>query len=170
MDERRLGPRGPLVSEVGICPADGPSRPAVVERALALGCRLFWSSAPVPGAMTLPSLGGFGAVRYNLRDQKAAHAEIARLSKAGQGVVAVHVLGGGDLATPPPGLGSLAGPGRTFVQAAIQFVLANEKVSCAVIRVSNPDHVEEVLRAPDAAPLRGSELELIFETWANRFD
>ena len=170
MDERRLGSRGPRVPELGICPGEGPLRQAVVERALALGGRLFWSSTPVPGALTLPSLGGFGTVPYNLRDQKPANAEIARLAKAGEGVVAVHVLAGGALASAPPGLQSLARDGRTFVQAAIQFVLANDKVSCAIVRLTDPAHVEEVLAAPDAPPLKGSELELIFETWANRFD
>ena len=60
-------------------------------------------------------------------------------------------------------------PGRTFVQAAIQFVLANESVSAALVRVADPSQLEELLSAPEAEPLSGSDLEQIFEHWSNRF-
>ena len=61
-------------------------------------------------------------------------------------------------------------PGRTLAQAAVQFVLANESVSSAMIRVSTAAHLEEIVSAPDAAPLTGQDLEQIFELWANRFE
>jgi aryl-alcohol dehydrogenase-like predicted oxidoreductase len=157
MERRLLGRRGPPVPVVLICPADE----AVARRVRALGGE---TALPAPAA----------SVRYNLLDQKDANLEIPRLVREGAGVVAVHVLAGGALGASSleprfaPFL-PLAKAGRTLVQAAIQFVLANESVSCARIRVSHPDHVEEVLRAPEAPPLTGQDLELIFETWANRF-
>ena len=61
-------------------------------------------------------------------------------------------------------------PGRTLAQAAVQFVLANESVSSAMIRVSTTAHLEEIVAAPDATPLTGQDLEQIFELWANRFE
>jgi aryl-alcohol dehydrogenase-like predicted oxidoreductase len=181
MELRPLGTSGLLVAEVGICPGDGPAREAVVRRALDRGCRLFWSERPVAGAQTLPGdlEGRFGVVRYNLLDQKEANEAIARLSREGKGVVATHVLAGGALAGAaghaPYGarvaqLRFLVRPGRSLAQAALQFVLANESVSCAVVRASRPEHVDEALSAPDAPPLTGRELEQIFELWANRFE
>ena len=117
-------------------------------------------------------------IRYNLLDQKKANEEIARVRGAGQGVVAVHVLAGGALAGRRDhdfghrieALKVLVKPGRTLLQAAIQFVLANESVSAAMVRVSTPAHLEEVVSAPDASPLTGQDLEQIFELWANRFE
>ena len=49
-------------------------------------------------------------------------------------------------------------------------MLANESVSAAMIRVSSSAHLEEIVFAPDAAPLTGQDLEQIFELWANRFE
>ena len=158
MDTRPLGRRGPPVPVVVICPGDD----AVARRVRELG-----GATELPGAAT--------AVRYNLLDQKDANREIAGLVREGVGVVAVHVLAGGALGAATPEaryrpFRALAKPGRSLVQAAIQFVLANESVSCARIRVTRPEHVEEVLGAPEAPPLTGQDLELIFELWANRFD
>jgi aryl-alcohol dehydrogenase-like predicted oxidoreductase len=93
-------------------------------------------------------------------------------------VLAVHVLAGGALAGRKghsyghrvDALKVLVKPGRTLIQAAIQFVLANESVSAAMIRVSTPAHLEEVVSAPEAPPLTGQDLEQIFELWANRFE
>jgi len=117
-------------------------------------------------------------VRYNLLDQKKANEEISSLSRSGQGVLAVNVLAGGALAGGKghsyghrvEALRVLFKPGRTLTQAAIQFVLANESVNAAMIRVSTLAHLEEVVSAPDAAPLTGQDLEQIFELWANRFE
>ena len=158
METRPLGRNGPAVPVVAVCPGSE----AVAARVRALG-----------GAVDVP--GPHGTVRYNLLDQKDANPEIARLTRAGQGVVAVHVLQGGAFGRSPLAarhrpFHALARDGRTLVQAAIQFVLANESVTCARIRVNRPEQVEEVLRAPDAPPLTGQDLELIFELWANRFD
>ncbi len=178
MEERALGRRGPRIPVLGICPGDGPGRDAVVARALELGCRLFWSERPVAGATVLPAAlpDGAACVRYNLIDQKEANEAIRGLVRAGRGVVATHVLAGGALAggsLSDPRAGRfrpLVRPRRTLAQAAIQFVLANESVSCAVVRVASPGHVDEVLAAPDAEPLSGRDLELVFELWANRFE
>lgn len=138
-----------------------PGSEAVARRVRELG-----GETDLPGPAT--------SVRYNLLDQKDANREIPRLVREGQGVVAVHVLAGGALGAPAldarfAPFRPLAREGRTLVQAAIQFVLANESVACACVRVSRPEHAEEVLRAPEAPPLTGQDLELIFETWANRF-
>lgn len=169
METRPLGRTGPRVGVIGICPGDGPQRDAIVARAKALGCTLIWDGRPPSGA---------GVVRYNLLDQKKANEEISSLSRSGHGVLAVHVLAGGALSGRkghPFGhrveaLKVLVKPGRTLAQAAVQFVLANESVSAAMVRVSTLAHLEEVVAAPDAPPLTGQDLEQIFELWANRFE
>ena len=61
-------------------------------------------------------------------------------------------------------------PGRSLVQAAIQFVLANESVNAAMIHVSTLAHLDEIVSAPEATSLTGQDLEQIFELWANRFE
>lgn len=165
METRPLGRTGARVGVIGVCPGSE----AVANRARELGCTLLWSGKPPAGA---------GLVRYNLLDQKPANEEISKLSRAGQGVVAVHVLAGGALAGRKDhayghrveALKVLVKPGRTLIQAAVQFVLANESVNAAMIRVSSLAHLEEVVSAPDAAPLTGQDLEQIFELWANRFE
>lgn len=165
METRLLGRSGPRVGVIGVC----PGTPEIADRARRLGCTLVWSGDPPPAA---------ALVRYNLLDQKKANEEIARVRGAGQGVVAVHVLAGGALAGRKDhsyghridALKCLVKPGRTLAQAAVQFVLANESVSAAMIRVSTLAHLEEIVAAPDAAPLTGQDLEQIFELWANRFE
>jgi hypothetical protein len=82
METRPLGRTGSRVGVIGVCPGSD----AVARRARELGCTLIWSGAPPNGA---------GLVRYNLLDQKKANEEISGLSRAGKGVVAVHVLAGG---------------------------------------------------------------------------
>jgi aryl-alcohol dehydrogenase-like predicted oxidoreductase len=165
METRPLGRSGSRVGVIGICPGDA----MIAARARQLGCTLIWSGDPPPDA---------ALVRYNLLDQKKANEEIARVRSAGQGVVAVHVLAGGALAgrkDHPYGhridaLKCLVKPGRTLAQAAVQFVLANESVSAAMIRVTTAAHLDEIVSAPDATPLTGQDLEQIFELWANRFE
>lgn len=169
METRPLGPSGVRVGVIGICPGDGPERDAIARRARERGCTLIWSGKPPDGA---------SLVRYNLLDQQKANHEISALRRAKQGVVAVHVLAGGALAGKGghdyghriDALKVLVKPGRTLAQAAVQFVLANESVSAAMIRVSSLAHLEEVVSAPDATPLTGQDLEQIFELWANRFE
>jgi aryl-alcohol dehydrogenase-like predicted oxidoreductase len=169
METRPLGRGGSRVGVIGICPGDGPQREAIVRRARELGSSLIWSGRPPDGA---------GLVRYNVLDQKKANEEISGLVRAGKGVVAVHVLAGGALGGKrdhPYGhrieaLKVLVKPGRSLVQVAVQFVLANESVSAAMIHVSSLAHLEEVVSAPDSPPLTGQDLEQIFELWANRFE
>jgi aryl-alcohol dehydrogenase-like predicted oxidoreductase len=165
METRPLGRTGPRVSEIGLCLAGLPDAEELERRARRLGCTFFWS-APRPEAEL---------VRYNLAEQTEANAAIARLAREGRGIVATHVLAGGALAgagderTAGP-FRFLVKPGRTLAQAAIQFVLANEPVSCALVRATRPEHVEEVLGAGSAPPLTGQELEQIFENWSNRYE
>jgi aryl-alcohol dehydrogenase-like predicted oxidoreductase len=169
METRPLGRSGSRVGVVGICPGDGPERDAIARRARELGCTLIWSGRTPENA---------GLVRYNLLDQKKANEEISRLSRAGQGVIAVHVLAGGALAGKAghdfghriDALKVLVKPGRSLLQTAVQFVLANESVNAVMVRVSTLAHLDEVVTAPDATPLTGQDLEQIFELWANRFE
>jgi aryl-alcohol dehydrogenase-like predicted oxidoreductase len=169
IETRPLGRSGSRVGVVGVCAGPGAQREAIVERARSLGCTLIWDGAAPSGS---------GLVRYNLLDQKKANEEISSLSRSGKGVLAVHVLAGGALAGRRDhdyghrieALKVLVKPGRSLVQAAVQFVLANESVSAALVRVSTLAHLEEVVSAPDATPLTGQDLEQIFELWANRFE
>lgn len=180
IERRPLGRTGLSVSALGICPGEGPEREAVVRRARAAGCGLFWSERPVEGSLVLPGgveASAYGLVRYNLFEQTQAYGAIARLRRQGRGVVAVGVLAGGLLAGPGPAsdgraarFGFLVRRDRTRAQAALQFVLANDSVSAALVRVSTVAHLEELLGTFAAPPLSGSELERIFETWANRYD
>ncbi len=179
METRPLGRSGPRVTAIGICPGEGPRREEVIRRALALGCRLFGSERAVGGAVALPAdlREGYDLVRYNLLDHREANARIPVLVREGKGVIAAHVLAGGGLAGRPDAdraarvaeLRPLVRPGRTLAQAAVQFVLANESVSAAMVRISDPARLDEILGALEAPPLGGSDLELIFEAWANRF-
>ena len=179
METRALGRTGLTVSEIGICLPDGPAREEVLRRALDLGGRVFWSETPVEAPVVLPLAAkeGYGVVQYNLLEQTKANTEISSLRAGGRGVVAMNVLAGGALAGVPGPyaervrqLDFLVKKNRTLVQAAVQFVIANETVSCALVRCSSVAHLEEVFAAPEAAPLSASDLEQIFETWSNRFD
>jgi aryl-alcohol dehydrogenase-like predicted oxidoreductase len=169
IETRPLGRSGPRVGVIGICPGPGMQQDVIVRRARSLGCTLIWDGTAPEGA---------GVVRYNLLDQKKANEEISGLSRSGKGVLAVNVLAGGALAGRKDhryghrieALRVLAKPGRTLAQAAIQFVLANESVSAAMVRVSSLAHLEEVASALEAPPLTGQDLEQIFELWANRFE
>jgi len=127
------------------------------------------------GARDAASGDDFVVGPFNLIDQTP----FGPACRAGKGVIAVHVLKGGALAgrvghTPRGALvtryASLVKPRRTLAQLAIQFALANEYVSCAVVRVSTPTHLAEALGALEAEPLTTGELEQIFETYANRHD
>jgi aryl-alcohol dehydrogenase-like predicted oxidoreductase len=145
------------VGVLGFCPA-GPDRDALAESARRAGC--------------LPEVlpPGVAEIRYSALDQLEANRAIPRAVREGRGVVAVGVLEGGALPGKAALLGGLVKPGRTLAQAAILFVLANESVTAARIRVSSRAHLEEALGALEAPPLSGSDLELIFETWAHRND
>jgi aryl-alcohol dehydrogenase-like predicted oxidoreductase len=127
------------------------------------------------GARDAASGDDFVVGPFNLIDQTP----FAPAYRDGKGVIAVHVLKGGALAgrighTPRGALVTQYAPlvkqRRTLAQLAIQFALANEYVSSAVVRVSTPTHLAEALGALEAEPLTTSELEQIFETYANRHD
>jgi len=164
MELRPLGRGGRKVGVIGVCPGSE----AVGRLARERGCTIVGPDFGLEGA---------GIVRYNLLDQKDANLQIGRLVREGRGVVAVHVLAGGAIASATSAprariaqLKCLVKPGRTLAQAAVQFVLANESVSAAVVRCSTEAHLDEILGAPEAAPLTGQDLEQIFELWANRFE
>ena len=147
---------------LGLCIGEVPGRDALTRRARERGCTLFHPPGP-----------GYECVRYGLLDQTEGNAAVARIVKERRAVIATHVLAGGLLSGGDPRVRPfefLIRPGRTLVQAAIQFVLANESVSAAIVRVSSLEHLEEVLSAPDAPPLTGRDLEGIFEAYAHRFD
>ncbi len=131
------------------------------------------------GARDAASGDDFVVGAFNLIDQNGNAARFAPAFRAGKGVIVTHVLKGGALAgrighTPRGALvtqyAPLVKPRRTLAQLAIQFALANEYVSCAVVRVSTPTHLAEALGALEAEPLTTGELEQIFETYANRHD
>ena len=181
METHLLGNTGCRVSEIGICLPNGPGAAALARRAAVAGCTLFWSGQPVDAPLVLPAGldGGYGLVRYNLLDQLEAKEVIAKLTRERKGVIATYVLAGGAIGGGPgreddaariDQFRCLEKPGRSRVQAAVQFVLANESVHCALVRVSTEAHLDEVLSAPDAPPLTGQDLEQIFELWANRND
>ncbi len=197
MDVRLLGKTGLRASELGICLPDDRGRAAEIARKAAdHGVTLFMggpelsagqcfvSSARVAivtaaSATDLPEKPACVAVRYNVLDQSATHRLMPAAYRGGHGIVATHVFGGGSLAgrvahTPPGAavleLAKLVKAHRTLAQLAIQAALANEYVSCAVVRVSSVQHLEEALGAFEAEPLTLTELEHIFETYANRYD
>ncbi|MBI2931385.1 MAG: aldo/keto reductase [Planctomycetes bacterium] len=116
---------------------------------------------------------------YNMMSQQLSREVFAPARRRNLGVVATQVLAGGALAgrvghTPPgaavAGFARLVKPRRTLAQAAILFALSNEYVSCALVRVSSPEHLMEAVAAPSAEPFTFSELEAIFEAYANRYD
>jgi len=118
-------------------------------------------------------------VPFNLVEQELSVPVMAPAARRGLGIVATRVLGGGSyagrLGHAPPGAAvehfrTLIKPRRTLAQAALLFALANEYVSCALVRVSSAEHLMEALGAADAEPLAMTELEHIFETYANRYD
>jgi aryl-alcohol dehydrogenase-like predicted oxidoreductase len=194
MDRRPLGKTGIEVGEIGLSVAWNDDAPGLLRRAHELGCTLFdvgeegreWVRANLPDACLLirsdrkhPVLispageeipaesGAFIAVPYNLVSQEVSIEVMPAAEKSGAGILAVEVVPAGPDAEK---YSFLKKEGRTFVQAAVQFVLANEHVSCAVVKVEDPASLDEVFSAPDAAPFSLPELENIFETWSGRCD
>jgi hypothetical protein len=104
------------------------------------------------------------AVTYTPEEQSAGLEFLREAKRAGLGIVA--------LGLPQAGAAHafLARPGRTASQASIQFVLANEYVSCALVRPESVDACREAVAAPDAAPLTLGELERIIEMYIHRAD
>lgn len=104
-------------------------------------------------------------VPYTPAEQSAGLDLMRHAHRAGLGIVATGLPG-------PAGEEHrfLARPGRTLAQAAIQFVLANEYVSCALVGVQTADQLREAVTAPDAEPLMLGELERLIELFAHRAD
>jgi hypothetical protein len=104
------------------------------------------------------------AVTYTPEEQSAGLEFLRDARRAGLGIVA--------LGLPSAGAAHrfLARPGRTVAQASIQFVLANEYVSCALVRPGSVEALREATSAPDAPPLTLGELERIIEMFIHRGD
>ncbi len=195
IERRPLGKTGIDVGEIGLSLMWDD---AIVRRAIELGCNLFIIEGEGPESIDLDVLiarrSGSddlvftrGETRigpekvlvspYNLISQETSTELIPKADHSGRGVIADDVLASGALSGPvghaPPGSDALKykfliKSNRTIAQAAVQFVLANEHISCAVPHVSDLAEAEEVLAAPNAEPFQISELEQIFETWAGR--
>jgi hypothetical protein len=104
------------------------------------------------------------AVTYTPGEQSAGLEFLRDARKAGLGIVAL------GLPETAEGHQFLARPGRTAAQASILFVLANEYVSCALVRPESVDVLREVVAAPDATPLTLGELERVIEMYIHRAD
>jgi hypothetical protein len=104
-------------------------------------------------------------VTYTPEEQSAGLEFLREARRAGLGVIALGL---------PTAAGEshkfLARPGRTAAQASIQFVLANEYVSCALVRPESVGRLREAVMAPDAEPLTLGELERVIEMYIHRDD
>jgi hypothetical protein len=104
------------------------------------------------------------AVTYTPEEQTASLEFLREARRAGLGIVALGLPAAGE------GHKFLARPGRTIAQASIQFVLANEYVSSALVRPETVDQLREAVAAPDATSLTLGELEKIIELFIHRAD
>ena len=104
------------------------------------------------------------AVTYTPREQSAGLEFLRDARKAGLGIVAL------GLPEAAEGHKFLERPGRTAAQASIQFVLANEYVSCALVRPETVEALKEAVGAPGATPLTLGELERVIEMYIHRAD
>jgi len=104
------------------------------------------------------------AVTYTPGEQSAGLDFMREAKRAGLGIVAL------GLPAATEGHKFLARPGRTAAQAFIQFVLANEYVSCALVRPESVEALREAVTAPDATPLTLGELERVIEMYIHRAD
>jgi aryl-alcohol dehydrogenase-like predicted oxidoreductase len=57
----------------------------------------------------------------------------------------------------------------TRAQTALRFVLANPDVSCAIIGLAEPAHLEEALKAAEAGPLPGEAMDALERLYATDF-
>ncbi len=103
------------------------------------------------------------AAAYHPAEQQAGFEFFRGASRAGAGVLAWVAD-----PTDPAAWSHLAKPGRTLRQASIQFVLANQYVSAALVRLDDPASLPELLAAPESEPLTLSELERIIEQFIHR--
>jgi hypothetical protein len=105
------------------------------------------------------------AVTYTPAEQSVGMELLREAHRAGLGIIALGLPG-----TSEGDHRFLIRPRRTLAQAAIQFVLANEYVSCALVRVETPDQLREAVSAPAADPLTLGDLERLIELFAHRGD
>jgi len=90
---------------------------------------------------------------YNILNEELTDEEVIPLAREKDvGVMVMKSLGGGFLATPPPEMMlELEKEKRVHISAteALQFVLANDAVSIAVVGMLRPQEVEENVRAAE---------------------
>lgn len=99
---------------------------------------------------------------YTPKEQTAGLEFMREARRAGLGIVAL----GLPLASPEHRF--LERPGRTVAQASIQFVLANEYVTTALVRPESVEQLREAVAAPGAPALTMGELERIIELFIHR--
>lgn len=104
------------------------------------------------------------AVTYTPEEQLAGLEFLREAKRAGLGIIALGLPAASEHHK------FLARPGRTLAQASIQFVLANEYVSCALVRPESVGQLREAVAAPNAMPLTLGELERIIEMFIHRAD
>jgi hypothetical protein len=104
-------------------------------------------------------------VTYTPTEQSVGLEFLREAHHAGLGIIALGLPG-----TTESDHRFLVRPRRTLAQAAIQFVLANEYVSCALVRVESADQLREAVSAPAADPLTLGDLERLIELFAHRGD
>ncbi len=111
----------------------------------------------------------FGYSAYNFRTREAAFDAIRRHSI---GCVVMNPLGGGIIPQNPDLFDFLgAGPDRTVVQAALQFVVAHEDVSVTLVGFGEIEQIDEAVAAVAALPLPAqTEIERIKRSSAASFD
>jgi len=105
------------------------------------------------------------AVTYTPAEQSVGMEFLREAYRAGLGIIAQGLPGASERDHR-----YLVRPRRTLAQAAIQFVLANEYVACALVRVESVDQLREAISAPDADPLTLGDLERLIELFVHRGD
>jgi aryl-alcohol dehydrogenase-like predicted oxidoreductase len=63
----------------------------------------------------------------------------------------------------------LVGPGRTLGQAALQWLLADERVACCLPNIYEEAQLREFAAAPECPPLTANDLARVAELAANNF-
>jgi aryl-alcohol dehydrogenase-like predicted oxidoreductase len=106
----------------------------------------------------------------------------ARAAAAGMGAIALRVLEGGALVgdAPPPAAGArlssdhqalveqarhlrqrLGANGEALSATAVRFALSNPQVSCALVGISNANHVDDAAQCSSAGPLAPDVIKTI---------
>jgi aryl-alcohol dehydrogenase-like predicted oxidoreductase len=102
-------------------------------------------------------------IKLNLAAFEEALSVLGQAARKGIGIVARQPLASGKLARLED-YRSLAKPGRTMPQAALQFALRFPEVSVVIAGMSSRAHLQENLQAPAAPSLTEEELERIYDT------